>query len=336
MSKGFIVLVLIIWKLLFLTRVMTGILTWQFLLDFKTSCLSDEMCECLRSLSFVYSNIRELLVWKPSASWSGALVRTPGERRRCTQQSHAVASRGDRRHGWPHSPGCRRAQTRINISVLCSAHSQPQRCCLARTWQPRRAPRTGGSARSGPAGPREARPPQGAVPLAAGGVALHVPALLPLHWLWAVGALHGSAPRARWPVLRCGAVSGRRRGAVQEPESGQKRGSAGGRSRAQAASPLRCRLAERGEANRPAGRAAPARCSLPPRSREPLPARVCRVQHEVRRWPGEVRRRWGRWKTWRWTPGMVVRRTLCAPPTCRCAARIRTPRTPMEEAAGRT
>lgn len=45
MSKGFIVLVLIIWKLLFLTRVMAGILTWQFLLDFKTSCLSDEMRE---------------------------------------------------------------------------------------------------------------------------------------------------------------------------------------------------------------------------------------------------------------------------------------------------
>lgn len=37
MSKGFIVLVLIIWKLLFLTPVMPVILTWQFLLSFKTS-----------------------------------------------------------------------------------------------------------------------------------------------------------------------------------------------------------------------------------------------------------------------------------------------------------
>lgn len=62
MSKGFIVLVLIIWKLLFLTRVMAGILTWQFLLDFKTSCVSDEMRECLRSPAFVYSNIMALLV----------------------------------------------------------------------------------------------------------------------------------------------------------------------------------------------------------------------------------------------------------------------------------
>lgn len=36
-AKGFIVLVFIIWKLLFLTPVMPGILTCKFLLSFKTS-----------------------------------------------------------------------------------------------------------------------------------------------------------------------------------------------------------------------------------------------------------------------------------------------------------
>lgn len=106
-------------------------------------------------------------------------------------------------------------------------------------------------------------------------------------------ALPSLPPRAAWPALRCGAVSGRRRGAVQEPEPEPEPDRERGRGRARAAPPLRWRLAERGggissSRLRPAGLAAPPSLfspSLPP------PARVPRVQHEVQRWPGEVRRR---------------------------------------------
>lgn len=46
---------LIIWKLLFLTRVMPGILTWQFLLGFKTSSTSYAICLCARGAFHLFT-----------------------------------------------------------------------------------------------------------------------------------------------------------------------------------------------------------------------------------------------------------------------------------------
>lgn len=112
------------------------------------------------------------------------------------------------------------------------------------------------------------------------------------------GALCMAPPHP--PVRRGAAVSGRRRGAAQC----RSRSRAVASSRLRAAPPLRWRLAERSGAGwqqqAVAGRAKRSGWRVSPRppvvlflplSCEPLPARVPRVQHEVQRWPGEVRRR---------------------------------------------
>lgn len=120
----------------------------------------------------------------------------------------------------------------------------------------RAAPAPGPSCahRSGPAEPGAARPPLGAVPLAAGRAALHAPAPSRLPIGRQPAALCMAPPPA--PAgRRCAAVSGRRRSAGAAagagPAAALGRRSSGGRSRAQAAPPLRCRLAERAK---PSGR----------------------------------------------------------------------------------